>query len=133
MSVHDSIGDFLTILRNGAKAGKEKLETSHSNTREGILRILKAEGYIADYVVNTAENGLKRLEVEMKYNEAGVPSLTDIQRVSKPGRRTYTKATEIPKVLGGIGYSILTTPKGVLNDREARRENVGGEILCKVW
>lgn len=133
MSVHDSIGDFLTILRNGARAGKEKLVTSHSNTREGILRILKAEGYISDYAVGAAENGIKNLEIEMKYNEAGVASLTDIQRVSKPGRRTYTKATEIPKVLGGIGYSILTTPKGVLNDREARRENVGGEILCKVW
>lgn len=132
MAVHDTIGDFLTVLRNGARAGKEQLKTTHSNTREGILRILKAQGYVADYSVVTADNGVKFLEVAMKFTE-GVPSLTDIQRVSKPGRRTYTKATEIPKVLGGIGYSILTTPKGILNDREARRENVGGEIICKVW
>lgn len=132
MSAHDTIGDFLTIIRNGARAKKELLATFHSNTREGILRILKSQGYISDYKVTSAENGLKQLEVEMRYVE-GVPSLTDIQRVSKPGRRTYTKATEIPKVLGGIGYSILTTPKGILNDREARRENVGGEIICKVW
>jgi small subunit ribosomal protein S8 len=132
MSAHDTIGDFLTILRNGANARKEFLKTTHSNTREGILRILKSQGYISGYKVFAAENGVKQLEIEMKYM-AGIPSLTDIQRVSKPGRRTYTKATEIPRVLGGIGYSILTTPKGILNDREARREKVGGEIICKVW
>ena len=132
MAVHDSIGDFLTTLRNGAKAKKETLITQHSNTREGILRILKAQGYISDYKVGAADNGVKQLAIEMRYVE-GVPSLTDIQRVSKPGRRSYTRATEIPKVLGGIGYAILTTPKGILNDREARRENVGGEIICNVW
>ncbi|MCG8525664.1 MAG: 30S ribosomal protein S8 [Opitutales bacterium] len=132
MSAHDTIGDFLTILRNGARAGKENLETTHSNTREGILKILKSLGYINGFGVTTADNGLKRLSIEMKFVD-GVPSLTDIQRVSKPGRRAYTKATEIPKVLGGIGYSILTTPKGVLSDRDARKENVGGEIICKVW
>jgi len=132
MSAHDTIGDFLTVLRNGSNAGKEVLKTTHSSTREGILRILKAQGYIADYKVETADNGVKHLEIAMRYSN-GVSSLTDIQRVSKPGRRTYSKATEIPKVLGGIGYSILTTPKGILNDREARRENVGGEIICKVW
>jgi small subunit ribosomal protein S8 len=133
MSAHDTIGDFLTVLRNGAKAGKAELSTSHSNTREGILRILKDQGYITDYAVESADNGIKQLKVVMKYSQAGVPSLTDIQRVSKPGRRAYTKVTEIPKVLGGIGYSILSTPKGILNDREARRENVGGEVICKVW
>lgn len=132
MSAHDTIGDFLTILRNGAKAKKDSLKTFHSNTREGILRILKSQGYISDYSVSTATNGIKQLEIEMRFVE-GVASLTDIQRVSKPGRRTYTKANEIPKVLGGIGYSILTTPRGILNDREARRQNVGGEIICKVW
>lgn len=132
MAVHDSIGDFLTTLRNGAKAKKDTLKTQHSNTREGILRILKAQGYISDYKVDATDNGVKQLEIEMRYVE-GVPSLTDIQRVSKPGRRSYTRVTEIPKVLGGIGYAILTTPKGILNDREARRENVGGEIICNVW
>jgi len=132
MSAHDTIGDFITVLRNGAKAGKEVVKTSHSNTREGILRILKENGYVSDYSVSSGENGVKSLEVTLRYNQ-GVPSLTDIQRVSKPGRRNYTKVTEIPQVLGGIGYSILSTPKGILNDREARRENVGGEIICKVW
>jgi small subunit ribosomal protein S8 len=132
MSAHDTIGDFLTILRNASRAGKELIETGHSNTREGILRILKDQGYLNDYSVETADNGIKKLKIELKFVD-GVCSLTDIQRVSKPGRRTYSKAADIPKVLGGIGYSILTTPKGILNDREARRENVGGEILCKVW
>ena len=100
MSVHDSIGDFLTTLRNGARAGKEELKTPHSNTREGILRILKSQGYVTDYSTGAAENGVKYLEIVMKYNDEGVPSLKDIQRVSKPGRRTYSKATEIPKILG---------------------------------
>jgi small subunit ribosomal protein S8 len=132
MSAHDSIGDFLTTLRNGSKAQKEVLKTTHSNTREGILRILKSKGFINDYQVITAENGIRHLEIHMRYVD-GVSSLTDIQRVSKPGRRSYAGVSEIPVVLGGIGYSILSTPKGILNDRDARRENVGGEVLCKVW
>jgi len=133
MSAHDTIGDFITILRNGAKAGKESLEASHSNTKEGILRILKSLGYITDYRVESVNDSeVKRLHVEMKFVN-GVPSLTDIQRVSTPGRRAYTKVTDIPKVLGGIGYSILSTSKGILDDREARKENVGGEVICKVW
>ena len=114
------------------KEKKTRSKTFHSNTREGILRILKSQGYISDYEISSRKNGVKDLVIEMKYVD-GVSSLTDIQRVSKPGRRAYTKASEIPKVLGGIGYSILTTPRGILNDREARRENVGGEIICKVW
>jgi small subunit ribosomal protein S8 len=100
--------------------------------KEGILRILKSEGYIADYTVKTQENGFSKLAIRMKYVN-GVKSLTDIQRVSKPGRRMYCKSKEIPKVLGGMGCSILTTPKGVLADKEARRDNIGGEIICKVW
>jgi small subunit ribosomal protein S8 len=132
MSAHDSIGDFLTILRNGTRAAKEVVKTNHSNTREGILRILKSKGFINDYQILVAPNGVKQIEVSLRYVD-GVPSLRDIQRVSKPGRRAYTAASEIPAVLGGIGYSILSTPKGILNDRDARRENVGGEVLCKVW
>jgi small subunit ribosomal protein S8 len=133
MSAHDTIGDFLTTLRNGAKAQKEVLIVNHSNTREGILRTLKDQGYVNDYSIDVLSNGVKQIKIVMKYSSDGVASITDIQRVSKPGRRSYTKVTEIPKVLGGIGMSILSTPKGILNDREARRENVGGEIICKVW
>ncbi len=132
MAVHDVIGDFLTTLRNASKAQKEEVIVFHSKVKEGILRILKDEGYIADYEVTDTDSKIKKLKISMRYVD-GTPSLTDIQRVSKPGRRTYSKSDEVPQVLGGIGFSILTTPKGILNDREARREKVGGEVLCSVW
>ncbi|MDD4350171.1 MAG: 30S ribosomal protein S8 [Opitutales bacterium] len=132
MSAHDTLGDFLTLLRNASRAHKETAETFHSNSREGILRILKEGGYIRDYQVVQPEGSFKRLRIEMKYVN-DVPSLTDIQRASKPGRRRYCGSREVPKVLGGMGNSILTTPKGILNEREARRLKVGGELICTVW
>jgi small subunit ribosomal protein S8 len=132
MSAHDTIGDFLTALRNGSSAQKEVIETIFSKQRAEIARILKSEGYISDFREVTDDKGHPRLKVSLKY-VSGTPALTDIQRVSKPGRRLYCKHNEIPRVLGGLGMSILTTPKGFLKDRDAKREKVGGEILCNVW
>ncbi len=129
MAIHDTIGDFLTVLRNASRANKETCAVQYSKIREGIARILKEEGYIEDFA--RVDEG-KQLEVRLKYvnNSAAI---TGIQRHSKPGRRLYYGYREIPRVLGGLGTSILTTSRGVLNDRDARRQKVGGEILCNVW
>ena len=132
MAVHDNIGDFLTILRNGSRAGREEVETSFSKSREAIGRILVEEGFLASSETYELPNGVKRLRVRLKY-VAETPALTDIQRTSRPGSRRYTKSTAMPRVLGGLGFSILSTPKGLLKDKEARRQNVGGEIVCSVW
>ncbi|MGF1484645.1 MAG: 30S ribosomal protein S8 [Opitutales bacterium] len=129
MAIHDTIGDFLTVLRNASLANKDSCAVQYSKVREGIARILKQEGYIEDFA--RVDDG-KQLEVRLKYvNNAA--AITGIQRFSKPGRRMYYGYREIPRVLGGLGTSILTTSRGVLNDREARRQKVGGEVLCSVW
>lgn len=129
MAIHDTIGDFLTVLRNASSANKETCAVQYSKIRESIARILKEEGYIEDFA---RINDGKQLEVRLKYvnNNAAI---TGIQRYSKPGRRLYYGYREIPRVLGGLGTSILTTSRGLLNDREARRQKVGGEILCNIW
>lgn len=128
----DTISDFLTIIRNAYRAGKPSCLGRYSKLHLSIANILKEEGYIRDVQVLTAENGLKQLEVTLKYvNDA--PALTGIKRVSTPGRRLYFRSAEIPRTLGGLGISILTTSKGILRDREARQQNVGGEIICTVW
>ena len=132
MAVHDNIGDFLTVLRNGSRAGREEVETSFSKTREAIGRILVEEGFLVSCESYELPSGVKRLRIRLKY-VADTPALTDIQRTSRPGSRRYTKAKESPRVLGGLGFSILSTPRGLLKDREARRQNVGGEIVCSVW
>jgi small subunit ribosomal protein S8 len=132
MSVHDTIGDFLTILRNAQRAEKDICTSQWSRQRAEIARILKDEGYIADYQENTNEAGLRQLAVKLKYIE-GTGAITGIQRHSSPGRRLYYGYQEIPRVLGGLGVAILTTSKGLLKDAEARRQKVGGELLCKVW
>ncbi len=131
MSAHDTLGDFLTILRNASAAGKESCTMQHSKMRSGVARILKEEGYIRDFSESEQE-GKKTLTVTLKYvNNA--PALTGIERHSRPGRRLYYSYLEIPRVLGGLGTAILTTSKGILKDREARRQKVGGELICKVW
>lgn len=131
MASHDNIGDFLTIIRNASAAGKDTCIASCSNIREGIAKILKAEGYIADYAVD-GEKAQKKITITLKYSN-GVAAITKIDRVSKPGRRLYYSCTDIPRVLGGMGISILTTSRGVLSDKEARANKAGGELLCKVW
>jgi len=129
MAVHDTIGDFLTVIRNASLAGKESCSVTYSKLRVGIARILKDEGYIKDFRVN---NGETSLEIDLKYVDE-IPAITGLQRHSKPGRRLYCSYEDIPRVLGGLGVSILTTSRGILKDRDARRQKVGGEVVCKVW
>lgn len=131
MASHDNIGDFLTIIRNASSARKETCSADWSKVREGIANILKNAGYIADIAVE-GEKAAKKVIITLKYvNE--VPALTQIERVSKPGRRLYYSYTDIPRVLGGMGISILTTSSGILNDSDCRAKKAGGELICKVW
>lgn len=132
MAIHDTIGDFLTIIRNSSRAGKETCTAQWSKVREGIAHILKNEGFIADYKEITNEKGHKSLELSLKYVE-GTPSIADIQRLSKPGCRVYTGSEDIPSILGGLGLSILSTSKGIITNKEARRQKLGGELIAKVW
>lgn len=132
MAVHDTIGDFLTAIRNASSAGKEEIEIRSSRIRRSIATILKDEGYLSEIEEREAGPGKKQLVLRLKYVQ-GNPVIRGIQRVSRPGCRRYCKHDEIPSVLGGLGIAILTTPRGVIHQREARREKVGGEILCEVW
>lgn len=132
MAVHDTIGDFLTVIRNGSSAQKAVCITQHSKMRVAIASILKAEGYIKDFAEGTDARGFKTIELHLKF-VGKTPAITGIERHSKPGRRLYYGCTEIPRVLGGLGLAILTTSKGVMRARDAREAGVGGELLCKVW
>ena len=130
MATHDSIGDFLTIVRNASRAGKETCTAKWSKLREGIVSILKDEGYIASFEVSGDVK--KVITITMKYVD-GVPAITGITRESTPGCRQYYEYRSIPRVLNGMGISILTTSKGILKDSDCRTKKAGGEILCKVW
>jgi small subunit ribosomal protein S8 len=132
MSSHDPLGDFLTSLRNALHAQKDTHTAQWSRLRAGVARILKDEGYIANFAEETDPAGHRQLVVTLKYVD-GAPAITGIQRHSKPGRRLYYGYQEIPRVLGGLGVAILTTSKGLLKDAEARRQKIGGELLCKIW
>lgn len=131
MAAHDTLGDFLTIIRNGSNASLKSVSAQWSSSREGIARILKECGYIADFA-KSENNGLPVIELTLKYN-GKKSAITEINRISKPGRRIYTGYSEIPKVIGGMGISILTTSKGILSDAEARQQKVGGEVIAQVW
>jgi small subunit ribosomal protein S8 len=128
----DPISDFLTRLRNASKARLTECVSPHSRLRETIAAILKAEGYVANYQAGVDAQGHKTLVVTMKY-VAGAPAITGLVRVSTPGRRLYYGYTEIPRVLNGLGISILSTSKGLLKDQDCRRTKAGGELLCNVW
>lgn len=130
-TVTDPIADFLTRLRNGCAAGKATIESPYSRIRADIAKILKEEGYISDYEVDTTA-AFPRIMITTKFVNR-TPAITGLKRVSKPGLRKYVGATEIPRVLGGLGISILSTPKGVLSGQRARKENVGGELLATIW
>ncbi|SFJ21059.1 30S ribosomal protein S8 [Aerobium aerolatum] len=132
MSLSDPIGDMLTRIRNAYGRKKNKVSTPASNLRVRVLDVLKAEGYIRDYAKVDFENGKSELEIELKYYE-GRPVIREISRVSKPGRRVYVSVKSIPSVANGLGISILSTPKGVMADHQAREQNVGGEVLCQVF
>ena len=127
----DTIGDFLTSIRNASQAGKATITVQWSRLREGVAKILVDAGYVAS-ARKAEREGLPVLELTLKY-VAGVPAITSIERISTPGRRIYAGYSSVPKVIGGMGVSILTTSRGVMTDAEARRQKVGGELLAKVW
>ena len=131
MNISDPIADMLTRLRNAAEADRPQVNMPHSRLKSDIARVLKREGYIEDCKVQ--KDGKKlRLEIALK-SSAGSRALTGLRRISTPGRRKYVGAREIPRVLGGMGVCILSTPSGVLTGHEAQKKNVGGEVLCHVW
>ncbi|AEW17627.1 30S ribosomal protein S8 [Brucella abortus A13334] len=128
----DPLGDMLTRIRNAVGRKKTKVSTPASKLRARVLDVLQAEGYIRAYTQSEFENGKAEIEIELKYYE-GVPVIREITRVSKPGRRVYVSVKSIPQVANGLGISILSTPKGVMADHEAREQNVGGELLCRIF
>lgn len=132
MNLTDPVADFLTRVRNSIRARHQKLDIPASNLKAEIARILKEEGYISNYKM-MEEDGKRVLRVYLKYSIENEAVITDLKRISKPGSRVYIGRDEIRRVQGGLGISILTTPKGVMTGRSARRENVGGEVLAHVW
>ena len=132
MTLVDPIGDMLTRIRNGQMRSLNKINIPFSNFRLKILEVLKKEGYIVDFNIDNGKKKIKSLSVDLKYYE-GRPVIKEIKRVSKPGRRVYSRATSIPKVLNGLGLAILSTSKGVMSDTDAIKNNLGGEIICKVF
>ena len=132
MSLTDPVADFLTRVRNAIKARHQKVDVPLSKLKQEMARILKEEGYIANFKA-TEENGHKLLRVYLKYSPDNSAAISHLSRVSRPGCRVYVGHSEIPRVLGGLGINILTTPKGVMTGRQARKEGVGGEILCEIY
>ena len=132
MSMSDPLGDMLTRIRNGQRARKSSVRAPASKLRANVLEVLKREGYIRGYFTTELRKGLAELEIELKYND-GTPVIQEIARVSTPGRRVYSRIKELPREYNGLGITILSTPRGVLSDQEARAHNVGGEVLCRVF
>ena len=132
MSVHDSIGDFITVIRNAGSAGKRTCSYPHSNLRVGIAKILKDRGFLENLSEVTNDKGIKNINIQLKYVN-GEHAIKGISRISTPGRRSYCGYREIPQILGGLGISILSTPQGIMDDKSARNNKLGGELLCSVW
>ncbi len=132
MTMTDPLGDLLTRIRNGQSARKNTVVAPASKLRSNVLGVLKREGFIRGYSQYEVKPGFQEIKIELKYYE-GVPVIREIDRVSKPGRRVYSKIKNLSKVYNGLGISILSTPRGVLSDAEARAASVGGEVLCKVF
>ncbi|HUW72486.1 MAG TPA: 30S ribosomal protein S8 [Methyloceanibacter sp.] len=132
MSINDPLGDMLTRIRNAQMRQKSKVTTPASKLREHVLDVLAEEGYIRGYARVDFDSGKSEFEIELKYFD-GEPVIKDIRRVSTPGRRVYSSVRDLPTVANGLGVAILSTPKGVMSDSQARTENVGGEILCNVF
>jgi small subunit ribosomal protein S8 len=135
MSMTDPIADFLTRIRNGIMAAHEEVDIPASRLKADMARILKEQGYIEDYRVEPepGRDSHQRLLIRLKYTDARVSVISGIKRVSRPGQRTYVDSKHIPKVLGGMGTTILSTSKGVMTGHDARAEGVGGEVLAQVW
>ena len=132
MSLTDPIGDMFSRIRNGQMRLLASINVPASNFRLQILEVLKSEGYISNFFIEKKENNKKNLKIDLKYYE-GNPVIKEIKRVSKPGRRIYSRADSIPKIQNGLGLAIISTPKGVMSDNEARKNNIGGEIICRVF
>jgi small subunit ribosomal protein S8 len=132
MTTSDPIADMLTRVRNALIAKHQKVDVPASKLKAEVARILKEEGYIANYKL-AEEGSLKLIRLDLKYTPANAPAIAHIERLSRPGCRVYVNSKEIPRVLGGLGINILTTPKGVMTGKTARKEGVGGELLCQVW
>ena len=132
MSMSDPLADMLTRIRNGVQVKFSSVDIPLSNVKKNVAKILKEEGYINDYHI--IDDGLQgSLRVDLKYDQNNQGVITGIRRVSKPGRRVYLKADKIPKVMSGLGISVISTSKGVVADTDARKQGVGGEVLCEVW
>jgi small subunit ribosomal protein S8 len=132
MSTHDPISDLITRIRNAQMRNKSKVSTPGSRMRANVLEVLKSEGYIRGYATLEHAGGRSEIEIELKYAD-GEPVIREIDRVSKPGRRVYVSAKNLPRVNNGLGISVLSTPKGIMADHDARDANVGGEILFTVF
>jgi small subunit ribosomal protein S8 len=130
MQMNDPLGDLLTRIRNAQRRGKTTVQTPSSKLRVHVLEVLQREGYIRGFT-EVEKDGRKELDVELKYYD-GSPVISEIRRISKPGRRVYSAVRDIPLVRNGLGISVLSTPKGVMSDNEALTQNVGGEFLCRV-
>ena len=131
MSLNDPLGGLLSRIRNAQMRNKSKVTSPNSRLRESVLEVLKTEGYIRGYAV-VEKDGHSEIEIELKYFD-GEPVIREIERVSKPGRRVYTSVKNMPRINNGLGVTIVSTPKGVMADHDARDANVGGEILCTVF
>lgn len=132
MSMNDPLSDMLSRIRNGQMANKETIECPHSRLHENVCGVLKDEGYIRGYTIESRENNKKVLLVQLKYAE-GRGAIRQIDRVSKPGRRVYTTVKTMPRFYNGLGILVVSTPQGVMADHKARAANVGGEVLCQVF
>ena len=132
MSLSDPIGDMIARIKNAQSRNHKRVELPSSNFKAKIADILKNEGFIIDYKVNENEGNKSDLEINLKYNY-GSPVISTIERVSKPGRRIFSRAESLPKINNGLGIAIISTPKGVMTDVDARKQKVGGEIICKVF
>ena len=132
MSLTDPIGDMLTRIRNAQLRRRDVVQTPASTLRGRVLDVLKSEGFIRGYSESKMDNGVPQFDIELKYSD-NAPVIRTIERVSRPGRRVYASVKNIPSVANGLGVSILSTPKGVMADHEARSQNLGGEVLCRVF
>ncbi|KZD01119.1 30S ribosomal protein S8 [Oceanibaculum pacificum] len=132
MAMSDPLGDMLTRIRNAQQARKTSCLSPSSQLRMNVLTVLQSEGYIRGFEEHETRPGVREIRIELKYHE-GMPVIKEISRISTPGRRVYSKIKELPQVYNGLGISILSTPRGVMSDHEARAANVGGEVLCRVF
>ena len=128
----DPIADMLTRIRNASVVSHPSVEIPSSKLKVALAKLLKEEGYISDYS-EKVDGHFKTLSIELKYDESNKPIISKLQRVSRPGLRSYCKAKNLPQVLGGMGIAIVSTSKGLLTDRKARKENLGGEVLCYIY